>query len=136
MRAYVLAALTGAGLVLAACLPQPGPATPDGAADFAANCAGCHGAGGRGDGPDAAALGRRPADLTRLSSRTGGDFPTTRVMAKIWGYAGGRGAANPMPAFGPLLDSALVPYDGGDGIQTPTPIRLVQIAEYIQTLQR
>jgi hypothetical protein len=56
-------------------------------------------------------------------------------MAKIWGYTGGRGGAAVMPAFGPLLDSDLVPYDGGDGIMSPTPIRLVQIAEHLKTLQ-
>jgi putative copper export protein/mono/diheme cytochrome c family protein len=35
-----------------------------GAKLFAANCAGCHGAEGRGDGPDAKALRLPPADLT------------------------------------------------------------------------
>ena len=79
------------------------------------------------------------ADLTRLSARNGGVFPGTRVMAKIWGYTGvapGRqDAGSPMPEFAALLQGELVPYDGGDGIQTPTPVRLVQIAEYLKTLQ-
>jgi hypothetical protein len=26
-------------------------------------------------------------------------------------------------------------FDGGDGIATPTPIRLVQLSEYVQSLQ-
>lgn len=56
-------------------------------------------------------------------------------MAKIWGYTGRRGGASPMPEFGPLLKGGLVPYDGGDGIATPTPERLVQIAEYLKTIQ-
>lgn len=34
-----------------------------GRATFAARCAPCHGTGGRGDGPLAAALDPRPADL-------------------------------------------------------------------------
>lgn len=119
--------------VLAACLTPVRP-VPSGADDFADFCAGCHGAGARGDGQAAAALGRRPADLTRLS-RADGRFPATRVMAKIWGYTGGRDGAQVMPAFGDLLDGDLVPYDGGDGILTPTPIRLVQLAEYLRTVQ-
>jgi mono/diheme cytochrome c family protein len=120
-------------LALAACLAAPPPPLPTGAEDFATYCAGCHGTGGRGDGELARTLDRRPADLTRLAR--GGTFPTTKVMAKIWGYTGGRGGAAVMPAFGPLLDSDLVPYDGGDGIMSPTPIRLVQIAEHLKTLQ-
>ena len=41
-----------------------------------------------------------------------------------------------MPEFGPLLQGDLVPYDGGDGIATPTPERLVGIAEHLRVLQK
>ena len=34
-----------------------------------------------------------------------------------------------------LLDGELVPYDGGDGIASPTPVRLVELAEYVKGLQ-
>lgn len=119
-------------LALAACVERE---TPTGAEDFTTFCAACHGSAGRGDGPAAAGLDRRPADLTGLSARNGGTFPGTAVMAKIWGYTGGRDGGSPMPQFGPLLQGELVPYDGGDGIGTPTPIRLVQIAEYLRLLQ-
>lgn len=120
-------------LGLAACVEKE--RAPTGAEDFATYCAACHGAGGKGDGPGAEGLDRRPADLTRIAARNGGVFPGTRVMAKIWGYTGGRNGASPMPQFGPLLQGDLVPYDGGDGIATPTPVRLVQIAEYLKALQ-
>jgi hypothetical protein len=72
--------------LLAACTPQE---EPTGAEDFAAFCSGCHGATGVGDGPMASGLEARPADLTGLSARNGGEFPKLRVMAKIWGYTGG-----------------------------------------------
>jgi mono/diheme cytochrome c family protein len=125
-----------APLALAACMEQ---APPTGAEDYASFCAACHGPGGKGDGPAAADLGRKPADLTRLAAANGGVFPATEVMAKIWGYTGvapGRAdTASPMPEFGPLLAGELVPYDGGDGIRTPTPIRLVQLAEHVRGLQ-
>jgi mono/diheme cytochrome c family protein len=107
---------------------------PTGAQDFADYCASCHGLSGKGDGEMASRVARAPADLTLLAKRNGGDFPTTRVMAKIWGYTGARDGAV-MPNFGPLLDSDTVPYDGGDGIETPTPARLVQIAEHLKTIQ-
>ncbi|MFN6924447.1 MAG: c-type cytochrome [Tabrizicola sp.] len=122
-------------LALAACVERK---IPSGAEDYATFCAACHGPGGRGDGPAAEGLAKRPADLTRLAAGNGGAFPGTRVMAKIWGYTGvapGKASGSPMPEFGPLLQGDLVPYDGGDGIQTPTPVRLVQIAEYVKTLQ-
>ncbi|MGL4237925.1 c-type cytochrome [Tabrizicola sp.] len=123
-------------LMLGACVERE---APTGREDFATFCAACHGASGRGDGPAAAGLDRKPADLTGLSARNGGVFPGTAVMAKIWGYTGvspgDRDGGSPMPEFGPLLQGELVPYDGGDGISTPTPVRLVQIAEYLKTLQ-
>ena len=117
----------------AACVAETPP--PGGAEDYANYCAACHGPGGTGNGPAAAGLARQPADLTGLSARNGGSFPGTAVMAKIWGYTGGQQGDSPMPAFGPLLQGDLVPYDGGDGIATPTPERLVNIAEYLRLLQ-
>lgn len=128
------------GLVvgLAACLPvQPAgraAATPTGAEDFEAYCAVCHGTGGQGDGDVAADLAQRPPDLTGITARNGGTFPTTRVMAQIWGYAQEDGRV--MPQFAPLLDGNLVPFDGGDGIATPTPLRLVQLGQYVRGLQK
>ncbi|MDR7125784.1 cytochrome c [Pseudotabrizicola sp. 4114] len=124
-----------AALALGACVIATAPKVmPTGAQDFADFCAGCHGLSGKGDGEMAGTLTRRPPDLTRLARRNGGTFPTTKVMAKIWGYTGGKGGAV-MPNFGPLLDSDLMPYDGGDGIMSPTPARLVQIAEHLQAIQ-
>lgn len=122
-------------LALGACViagaPEP---TPSGEQDFADFCAGCHGLSGKGNGELASTLARRPADLTLIARRNGGEFPTTQVMAKIWGYTGGKGS-DVMPNFGPLLGGELMPYDGGDGILTPTPLRLVQIAEHLRKIQ-
>ncbi|WP_225028415.1 c-type cytochrome [Xinfangfangia pollutisoli] len=120
-----------AALALAGCMEEK---QPTGAQDFADYCAACHGPGGKGDGAGAEGLPRHPADLTTLAKRNKGDFPKLRVMAKIWGYTGKYGDT-PMPNFGPLLDSPLVPYDAGDGIASPTPLRLVQLAEYVESLQ-
>lgn len=56
---------------------------------FAANCASCHGASARGDGPAGAVLDPRPADLTVMAGQhPDGDF--------AWKIAHGRG---PMPAW-------------------------------------
>lgn len=134
-----LAAILPLGLVLAlaACLPggktDTAETIPTGAEDFASYCATCHGAGGTGDGETAASLATKPANLTTISARNGGTFPMTRVMAHIWGYAQEDGRV--MPRFAPLLDGNLVLFDSGDGIATPTPIRLVQLGQYVQSLQ-
>ena len=125
--------ILGLPLALAACM-EPDQTT--GAEDFGDFCAGCHGMSGKGDGDAAALLDRKPADLTTISARNGGVFPGTAVMAKIWGYTGGKDGEAVMPYFGPLLDSPLVPYDAGDGIESPTPLRLVQLAEYVERVQR
>ena len=39
---------------------------------FAQNCAYCHGNGGKGDGPNAAALKPTPADLTKIKTSEDG----------------------------------------------------------------
>lgn len=130
MRALVLPLLAAA---LIACTPPAHVQT--GAADFADLCAPCHGPGAKGDGPMAADLAKKPADLTGLSARNGGTFPMVRVMNKIWGYSRGAAAPSMMPKFEPLLDSDTVLIDLGDGVQTPTPRRLIELAEYVKTLQ-
>ena len=62
-------------------------------------------------------------------------LPMARVMSKIWGYAKAPDGTV-MPQFAPLLEGdQMVLFDSGDGISTPTPLRLVQLAEHIQTLQ-
>ncbi len=130
--------LSGIAVVLlgvAAC--DTAPPVSSGKADFATYCAACHSDTAQGAGPASPTLTRTPPDLTTLARRNGGVFPATRVMAKVWGNGGGPAhATDVMPGFGPLLDSDLVPYNGGDGIETPTPVRLVQVAEYLRSLQQ
>ncbi len=130
----VAAALSGLlGLVVVACQPVPDPA-PSARQDFTDNCAACHGDSGTGDGPAAAGLTRKPADLTGIAARNGGEFPMAQVMSTINGYF--RPDSSEMPHFGDVLDSATVLVDTGDGIATPAPERLVALAEFLRGLQR
>jgi mono/diheme cytochrome c family protein len=108
-----------------------------GRAGLATCCAACHGDAAGGGGPASPTLARTPPDLTTLSRRNGGAVPGTRVMARVWGKGGGPAhATGIMPGFGPLLDGEPVPCDGGDGLEAPTPVRLVQGAEHLRSLRQ
>jgi mono/diheme cytochrome c family protein len=103
---------------------------------FQDNCAGCHGSGGEGNGPAAAGLTPRPADLTGLAARNGGVFPTARVMSAIDGYTR-KGSRSEMPEFGAYLkDAEVVLVDVGDGVQTPTPEPLYAVTSFLESIQK
>jgi putative copper resistance protein D len=78
--------------------PYAAPSVARGARLYAENCALCHGAGGRGDGPAAAALTVRPADLTapHLFAHPEGDL--------FWWVSHGKGGV--MPGFAGVLRPA------------------------------
>lgn len=131
-----LAVLVAAGLALAGCQP-PEPPEPTGRALYEAFCAACHGAEGRGNGPAAAGLARRPADLTGIAARNGGGFPMVRVMSHIDGYTRRGDRATVMPEMGAILaEGPTATYVAPDGTETPTPARLLALAEYLATIQR
>lgn len=56
-----------------------------GQTQYLQHCASCHGETGKGDGPAAAALARKPADLTVLAKNNNGVFPAQRIIAIIQG---------------------------------------------------
>jgi mono/diheme cytochrome c family protein len=107
--------------------------TLTGQEDYLALCSSCHGESGMGDGPAAAGLSPRPADLTRLAAANGGEFPMLEIMGRIDGYTREEGV---MPEFGQLFGDELVPFETEPGVFTPTPPRLIALAEYVASLQR
>ena len=130
----VLPSLAALALV-AACVPAASNDPASGKADFMDLCAPCHGVTAKGDGALGKTLAHRPADLTGISARHGGVFPMAYVMSKIWGYERGNAPTALMPKFAPLMEGPTVLVDTGDGIETPTPQRLVEIANYLSTIQ-
>lgn len=127
-------AIAAAGTLLSACAPER---QVSGRALYADYCASCHGAEGRGDGPAAAGLGKRPADLTGISARNGGVFPMVRVMSVIDGYTRRGDRSSVMPELGAALqEGPLVMVDTGDGVMTPTPANLVALANHLESLQQ
>lgn len=83
----------------------------------------------------AAQLETRPADLTKIAERRDGLWPMVEVMSIIDGYNRRTLPREQMPVFGELAEGALVPYDAGDGKMTPTPVSIVALANYLETIQ-
>lgn len=132
MRTVFFIAGGAALMLLASCTNE----VETGRAAYTDLCAGCHGPGGAGNGPAAAARDEQPADLTTIAARNGGVFPRIEVMSKIDGYAKGEEHGGAMPVFWPLLEGRKVLVESGDGILTPTPEPLVALTAYIESLQK
>ncbi len=137
MKIHTLAALSAlslGALTLVACAPD---GRVSGRALFDQYCVACHGKSGIGDGPAAAGLGKKPADLTRISERNGGTFPMVRVMSVIDGYTRRGDRSSVMPELGiALQEGPIVMLETSDGATTPTPANLVALAEYLREIQR
>ena len=100
-------------------------------------CSACHGQQAKGDGIAGSLMQPRPADLTRLASRYGGEFPLEQVVRTIDGREALRAHGEPtMPVWGEVLSEEL----GSKDKQRPAIERRVQgrifsIAEYLRTVQ-
>jgi len=103
----------------------------DPAAMFQAYCAACHGKQGKGDGPAARALKAVPADLTRISARNGGKFPTVKVRRYIEGLdeLAAHGSRD-MPVWGQAFRG--VATGGQAGVQ----LRVEALARYLESIQQ
>jgi mono/diheme cytochrome c family protein len=108
-----------------------------GEAEYLNSCAACHGERGIGNGPLAPALVTRPADLTELSKRNGGEFPYYRVFAVIDGryIVPGHGDRD-MPVWGRQFVEEDARMFGPLGGELVTADRIHALAEYIATLQQ
>jgi mono/diheme cytochrome c family protein len=94
-------------------------------------CATCHGRDGKGDGPVAAVLKTKPADLTTIAARNDGLFPRARVLAFIATSnpaVAAHGSAD-MPVWGPI-------FQGLDNSKMRTEIRLDNLVSYIESMQK
>lgn len=79
--------------------PALEPLRPQGLALFSRHCAACHGGGGRGDGPFAADLVRRPRDLVAAPLRT---RSADGIQADLFRTVTAGAPLHGMPSFGHL----------------------------------
>lgn len=99
--------------------------------DFFVYCASCHGASGRGDGPVALELKKRPADLTQLARNNNGSFPYAYVRAIIDGREQQLGIHGPaeMPVWGERFSR--------EGKNDPLVRgQILSIVDYLVSIQR
>jgi nucleotide-binding universal stress UspA family protein len=135
-RARVVAALVVAGAMLA-----PGLATLASAQEYKQSttggevyrtyCATCHGTSGRGDGPLASSMIKKPANLAEIAKRNGGQFPTELVFKTIDGRQPVRGHGGPdMPVWG---DAFAKSRDVGDADRVKAVIQ--SLVDYLESIQ-
>ena len=127
MQRFIILAV----IALAACVEEP----VDGRTAYQADCAGCHGADARGNGPVAAGLAVAPPDLTQIAARNGGTFPRDRVMSTIDGLNRGAHFSAAMPEFG-AGDMGETIMTEEDGLGMPVPARLLALTDYLESIQR
>ena len=96
---------------------------------FRAYCASCHGVDAQGNGPAAPALKTKPADLTLLSKRNGGQFPEERVRKVISGddVLAAHGSRE-MPIWGPVFHQIEEDVDRGN-------VRMENLVKYLESIQ-
>lgn len=97
---------------------------------FHSYCAVCHGTDGKGNGPAAQAMKVPPTDLTALSQKNGGKYPSAHVGSVIRGQATlpSHGSED-MPVWGRLFSSI------SQGHEAQVQQRVANLVEYVGTLQ-
>lgn len=102
-----------------------------GRVEYQRSCAVCHGEQGNGNGPMAELLRiTRPADLTQIRQRNGGQFPFWRIYRVIDGREEitGHGPRD-MPIWG--AQYRMIEKDDEDAVQG----RIWQLIYYLQSIQ-
>ena len=103
-------------------------AAEDGAAEYKARCASCHGESGAGDGPAASALRSSPSDLRMLTKINDGVFPEKVLVTVIDGRKTVRAHGTfVMPVWGRQLSQS-----GGDA---EAARRIAAIIDYLRSIQ-
>ena len=111
-----------------------------GEAAFMANCAVCHGADGKGNGPILDFLKAAPSDLTKLSERNGGQFPFQRVYSVIADVEQSRGhGTSEMPIWGNRFSAEIIAQEGeyGNGVSgiPSAQSRILELVFFLGTIQ-
>lgn len=146
--------LLGAGLALAVLIAAATEARPNsttstepaqprgisidlGANDFRTYCAACHGVSGKGDGTVAEFLTIAAPDLTLLSKRNGGLFPSERIIEMIDGRTEVKvHGPRDMPVWGDWFNyEAMTPDTDRDTRAIIVRERIDSLVAYLESIQ-
>jgi mono/diheme cytochrome c family protein len=127
-----LAAFTAAPVSAQTPGAQPPPESRVGGSSvFKTYCASCHGESGRGDGPVAQFLKRKPADLTRIAERNKGTFPAERVFQMIDGRQVVKAHGDSeMPVWGDAFSRSTTDSDA-----RAVKVKIDSLVEYLGSIQ-
>ncbi len=111
-------------------VPPENTSITSGAEMFGTYCAVCHGVDGKGNGPAAPALAKQPPDLTQLSKKNGGKFPTFIVSNVILGdeFIAAHGSRD-MPMWGDVFRSK-------NRDESAIKLRIHNLTVYVESLQQ
>jgi mono/diheme cytochrome c family protein len=127
-------------LALALLWPTAGTTEPvsveEGRRLFALHCAACHGGTAEGAGAMAPVLESAPEDLTGLSARNGGQFPTEMIIAKIDGRISLDAHGGAMPVYGWFFDGPEAAVTPANGPAATTTEAIAAIVLWLATRQR
>lgn len=117
-------------------LPAMAQDAQQGEALFGYYCATCHGSNATGNGPMSPSLVVAPTDLTALSDKNGGVFPTLRVVMRIDGRDPLISHGSMMPVYGDFFagTDVMTKTQAGQPVLTSQPI--VDLLAYLEGLQQ
>jgi mono/diheme cytochrome c family protein len=136
-RMFLYAGSLIAWSVVAAAVPPVAHAQDlsaySGAQLFRRFCASCHGASGEGNGPVAPFFKLLPPDLTQISRRSGGSFPTERIRRIVDGRESpAPHGAREMPVWG--LEFTMTSEQ--PQAQAIADASITRLVEYLRSIQK
>jgi len=132
LTALAVAAITLPWVVPVSASQQAGTtkSVPAGSGLFSTYCVVCHGADGKGTGPLADSLKRRPADLTLLAKNNNGTFPRDMVARIVDGRDPVKGhGGGDMPVWGDAFERS------ADAGPQAVKERIEALVEYLSGMQ-
>jgi len=156
IKKLMMSALAALGLVIVAATAAAAQDDP-GRAEYLNACAACHGSDGQGAGEVAQYLTVEVPDLTRLAANNDGVFPLLEVIHVIdgrsgvrghgtefpvWGTGlrmtdrGDRGSDDEMPVWGDVFRAHIGEFAGPFGAETIVRGRVLNLALYLESIQR
>ncbi len=105
---------------------------------FSRNCAVCHGAEGKGDGPVAELFAVQPSNLQMLAKENNGSFPFSEVYQSIDGRKVVRGhGESEMPIWGDLFNAEAMERAVHPGVNPDEIVqsRILALVYYLQSVQ-